>query len=273
MHREKKLETKLVFVSPSRYTQKCTSTSLTLQTVTRTAGRNANREGMRQKAAPSPAAPLPTCEPLHGDSQGVKESGCLLGAISAERMRQATQSASKSPKCLELRKGLLHLSTTCDVPFTAFPPVISTQSSILGSVNRWLTGRAWKKLEAGAGRVHSIYVLCFPRPPPALPLIHNGYRSHAWRFLLEEVERVSWWWEPHLFSGKMNLAWEIRLRTEAGKTSDRVLASRDNMSFVELQTAGMPASHQKDSPVLSGLRSGASSFHPVITLVLTKVQS
>lgn len=228
---------------------------------------------MRQKTAPSPVAPLPMWEPLRGDSQGVKESGCLLGAISAERIREATQSALKSPKCLELRKGLLHLSTACDVPFTAFPPVIITQSSILGSVNRWLTGRVWKKLGAGAGWVYSIYILCFPPCPPTLPPILNGYRSHGWRFLLEEGERVSWWWEPHLFSSKMNLAWEIRLRTEAGKTSDRVLASRDNMSFVELQTAGMPASHQKDSPVLSGLLSGASSFHPVITPVLTKAES
>lgn len=154
-------------MSPSHYSQKCNSTSLTLQTVTRIAGRNANGEGMRQKTAPSPVAPLPMWEPLHGDSQGVKQSGCLLGAISAERIREATQSALKSPKCLELRKGLLHLSTACDVPFTAFPPVIITQSSILGSVNRWLTGKVWKKLGAGAGWVHSIYIFCFP--PPAHP--------------------------------------------------------------------------------------------------------
>ena len=125
--------------------------------------------------------------------------------------------------------------------------------------------RSWM----GAQHIYSL----LPPTLPALPLIHNGYRSHGWRLLLEEGERVSWWWEPHLFSSKMNLAWEIRLRTEAGETSDRVLASRDNMSFVELQTAGMSASHQKDSPVLSGLLSGASSFHPVITPVLTKAQS
>lgn len=70
----------------------------------------------------------------------------------------------------------------------------------------------------------------------------------------------------------MNLAWEIRLRTEAGKTSDRVLAARDNMGYTELQMAEN-ANQPKGSLMLSGFFSKASSFHPVITQVLAKAQS
>lgn len=156
---------KLVFVSPSHHRQRCNSTSLTLQTVTRTAGRKANWEGVRQKTAPSPVAPLPTWKaPQRGQPKESKSPAAFWGplAISAKSMRAATLSAWKSPKRQELRKGLLHLSKTCDVPFIAFPPVIITQSSILGNVNRWLTGRFWRKLGARAGCVHSIDIFCFP---------------------------------------------------------------------------------------------------------------
>lgn len=131
---------------------------------------------------------------------------------------------------------------------------------MLGNVNRWLTGRFWKKPGVGAGSLLSTCTVFFLTSSPLSrnPFSHTAAHPSGGRFILAHPsggrfllgvgEGVSWWWEPPLFSNnKMKLAWEIRLRTQAGKTSDGVLAARDNnMGYGESQMAE-DANQPKDS--------------------------
>lgn len=156
------------------------------------------------------------------------------------------------------------------------PAVIITQSSILGKVNRWLTGRFGKKLRAGAGSVHSRYVSMRPQSHPGVPhqhylLIHNGRRP-LWRPISPRAgEGGSPGW--NLIYSATRWTWREKSASALKLAKHLTGCRRPETTWVLESLQRMPASHQKDSLVLSGPLSEASSFHSAITSVLTKAQS
>lgn len=204
----------------------------------------------------------------------------------AWKERPATLSAPKPLKRLELRKGLLYLNKTCDVLFIAFSPYyhypVKHSWQCKQMINRQVLeemGAAVGSQELGHKHVHFL----LPPAPflgaaagtayPHRHLIHNGSPSHWMKispggagrsimtvgisFMQQQQD------EPGMRNQTQNWSWQNIWRG---------LAARDNTGCVELQMA-QNANQQKGFLVLSGLYSKTSSFHPVITQVLTDAQS
>lgn len=147
---------------------------------------------------------------------------------------------------------------------------------MLGNVNKWLTGRFWKKPGVGAGSLLSTCTVFFLT---SSPLSRNPIQSHGcpslWRkisprgggrsivmvgtsFIQQKQD------EAGMRNQTQNSSWQNIWRGAGGQRQQHGLWRVTN---------GRGCQSAKGFPVFSGLFSEASSFHPVITQVLTKAQS
>lgn len=152
---------------------------------------------------------------------------------------------SKATETPVTQEGITSLEQNLWCAFHCFLPCYYYPVKHSWQCKQVINRQVLEETGAGAGWVHRASNLASTPPSSEsvpgttqehCPFIHKGCGPFGWRCLSKERKEASWEWEPPLFSNnKMNLAWEIRLRTKSGKTSDRVLVARDNMGYIKLQ--------------------------------------